>query len=166
MAASLINLEPDVRHQVPLLMSLEKYALALEKAVDGGDSEMTIAVLSFIHRKTSLTSFVDMSRTRLAVWSLYRSFLPVSRDELKRAHECANDIYGLACIHLEDSLEAHNECNHQLFLQRIASAGKLFDACKSSSKSALPMSRSCLELSILHKMQVRAGPPYHLTSRR
>lgn len=57
LATELLNHEPRAGRQVPLLLSMEEDELALDKAVESGDTDLIYFVLHTLRRKLPLASF-------------------------------------------------------------------------------------------------------------
>ncbi|KAF9010009.1 vacuolar assembling sorting protein VPS16 [Cyathus striatus] len=57
LATKLLDHEPKASDQVPLLLSMKEDGLALEKAVDSGDTELAYHVLLHLHKRLPLGSF-------------------------------------------------------------------------------------------------------------
>ncbi|KAJ2905757.1 hypothetical protein MKZ38_004434 [Zalerion maritima] len=58
LATQLLNHEPRAGRQVPLLMNMEEDDLALDKAVESGDSDLVLSVLRSLRRKLPLSGFL------------------------------------------------------------------------------------------------------------
>ncbi|KIY70700.1 vacuolar assembling/sorting protein VPS16 [Cylindrobasidium torrendii FP15055 ss-10] len=57
LATKLLDYEPNASDQVPLLLSMKEDRLALEKAVDSGDTDLVYTVLLQLHRRLALGDF-------------------------------------------------------------------------------------------------------------
>jgi hypothetical protein len=57
LATELLNHEPRAGRQVPLLLSMEEDELALDKAVESGDTDLVYFVLHHLRRKLPLAAF-------------------------------------------------------------------------------------------------------------
>ncbi|TLD04900.1 uncharacterized protein PgNI_09463 [Pyricularia grisea] len=57
LATELLNHEPRAGRQVPLLLSMDEGEVALDKAVESGDTDLVLSVLHELRRKLPLASF-------------------------------------------------------------------------------------------------------------
>ncbi|KAF6822914.1 hypothetical protein CPLU01_11735 [Colletotrichum plurivorum] len=73
LATELLNHEPRGGRQVPLLLSMEEDELALDKAVESGDSDLVYTVLLQLKRKLPLAAFFRVINARPAATALVES---------------------------------------------------------------------------------------------
>lgn len=73
LATSLLNHEPRAGKQVPLLLSMEEDEIALDKAIESGDSDLIIYVLLHLKKSLPLASFFRVINTRPIATSLVES---------------------------------------------------------------------------------------------
>ncbi|PQE23731.1 vacuolar sorting vps16 protein [Rutstroemia sp. NJR-2017a WRK4] len=64
LATSLLNHEPRAGKQVPLLLSMSEDEIALDKAIESGDSDLIIYVLLHLKKSLPLASFFRVINTR------------------------------------------------------------------------------------------------------
>lgn len=64
LATQLLNHEPRAGKQVPLLMNMEEDEIALDKAIESGDTDLVNYVLLHLKSKLPLASFFRMINTR------------------------------------------------------------------------------------------------------
>lgn len=64
LATQLLNFEPRAGKQVPLLQSMEEDIVALDKAIESGDTDLIFFVLSHLKRKLPLATFFRTINTR------------------------------------------------------------------------------------------------------
>ncbi|VBB86617.1 Putative vacuolar protein sorting-associated protein 16 VPS16 [Podospora comata] len=64
LATELLNHEPRAGRQVPLLLSMEEDELALDKAIESGDTDLIYFVLHQLRRKLPLASFFRVINSR------------------------------------------------------------------------------------------------------
>jgi vacuolar protein sorting-associated protein 16 len=73
LATELLNHEPRAGRQVPLLLSMEEDELALDKAVESGDSDLMYSVLLQLKKKLPLASFFRVINSRPGATALVES---------------------------------------------------------------------------------------------
>lgn len=73
LATELLNHEPRGGRQVPLLLDMEEDELALDKAIDSGDSDLILSVLVKLQKKLPLASFFRVINTRPTATALVES---------------------------------------------------------------------------------------------
>ncbi|KAB5570107.1 Vps16, N-terminal region-domain-containing protein [Coniochaeta sp. 2T2.1] len=73
LATQLLNHEPRAGRQVPLLLSMEEDELALDKAIESGDTDLVTFVLHHLRRKLPLASFFRTINSRPLATSLVES---------------------------------------------------------------------------------------------
>ncbi|KAM7184324.1 putative vacuolar protein sorting-associated protein 16 [Rhypophila sp. PSN 637] len=64
LATELLNHEPRAGRQVPLLLSMEEDELALDKAIESGDTDLIYMVLHELRRKLTLADFFHVINSR------------------------------------------------------------------------------------------------------
>lgn len=82
LATELLNHEPRAGKQVPLLLSMEEDEIALDKAIESGDSDLTLFVLLHLKKKLPLASFFRVINTRLVATALIESSAQADDAEL------------------------------------------------------------------------------------
>jgi hypothetical protein len=73
LATELLNHEPRAGRQVPLLLSMEEDEIALDKAIESGDSDLIFFVLLQLKKKLPLASFFRVINVRPAATALVES---------------------------------------------------------------------------------------------
>ncbi|GAW26523.1 putative vacuolar protein sorting-associated protein [Rosellinia necatrix] len=73
LATELLNHEPRAGRQVPLLLSMEEDEIALDKAIESGDSDLMFFVLIQLKKKLPLASFFRVINARPAATALVES---------------------------------------------------------------------------------------------
>ncbi|KAI9743145.1 MAG: hypothetical protein M1818_003440 [Claussenomyces sp. TS43310] len=73
LATELLNHEPRAGKQVPLLLSMEEDEIALDKAIESGDSDLIFYVLLHLKRKLPLASFFRVINLRPLATALIES---------------------------------------------------------------------------------------------
>jgi len=84
LATELLNHEPRAGRQVPLLLSMEEDELALDKAIESGDTDLVYFVLHQLKRKLPLATFFRVLNTRPTATALVES---AARDSDGSGHE-------------------------------------------------------------------------------
>ena len=73
LATSLLNSEPRAGKQVPLLLNMEEDVIALDKAIESGDTDLVFFVLFQLRRKLPLASFFRTINSRPMASALVES---------------------------------------------------------------------------------------------
>ena len=82
LATELLNHEPRAGKQVPLLLSMEEDEIALDKAIESGDSDLIFFVLLHLKKKLPLASFFRIINSRPVATSLIESTAQADDTEL------------------------------------------------------------------------------------
>ncbi|KAL7626682.1 Vacuolar protein sorting-associated protein 16 [Parahypoxylon ruwenzoriense] len=80
LATELLNHEPRAGRQVPLLLSMEEDEIALDKAIESGDSDLILFVLLQLKKKLPLASFFRVINARPAATALVESSAALEND--------------------------------------------------------------------------------------
>lgn len=80
LATELLNHEPRAGRQVPLLLDMEEDELALDKAIESGDTDLIIYVLRQLKKKLPLASFFRVINSRPTATALVESSPIADRD--------------------------------------------------------------------------------------
>lgn len=80
LATELLNHEPRAGRQVPLLLNMEEDEIALDKAIESGDSDLIYFVLLHLKKKLPLASFFRVINTRPAATALVESSAALEGD--------------------------------------------------------------------------------------
>jgi hypothetical protein len=84
LATELLNYEPRAGKQVPLLLNMKEDNIALDKAIESGDTDLVYHVLLHMRKKLPLASFFRVINTRPVATALVESSaLDQDRDLLK-----------------------------------------------------------------------------------
>ncbi|KZF26620.1 vacuolar protein sorting-associated protein [Xylona heveae TC161] len=73
LATELLNYEPRAGKQVPLLLNMEEDEIALDKAIESGDTDLVFFVLLHLKKKLSLSSFFRVINNRPVATALVES---------------------------------------------------------------------------------------------
>ncbi len=82
LATSLLNHEPRAGKQVPLLLNMEEDEIALDKAIESGDTDLIFFVLLHLKKKLPLASFFRMINNRPIAAALVESSARAGDTEL------------------------------------------------------------------------------------
>lgn len=88
LATELLNHEPRAGRQVPLLLSMEEDDLALDKAIESGDSDLILSVLLNLKKKLPLAAFFRAINNKPAATALVESSAAREDD-----HALLKDLY-------------------------------------------------------------------------
>ncbi|KAI0887090.1 vacuolar protein sorting-associated protein 16 [Annulohypoxylon maeteangense] len=80
LATELLNHEPRAGRQVPLLLSMEEDEIALDKAIESGDSDLILFVLLQLKKKLPLASFFRVINARPTATALVESSATLEND--------------------------------------------------------------------------------------
>ncbi|KAI9760862.1 MAG: Kinesin [Chaenotheca gracillima] len=87
LATELLNYEPRAGKQVPLLLSMEEDEIALDKAIESGDTDLVLFVLLHLKRKLPLASFFRVINNRPVATAL------VETSAQDQDHDLLKDLY-------------------------------------------------------------------------
>ena len=82
LATELLNYEPRAGKQVPLLLSMEEDEIALDKAIESGDTDLVFFVLLHLKKKLPLASFFRVINNRPVATALVESSAKAQDKEL------------------------------------------------------------------------------------
>jgi vacuolar protein sorting-associated protein 16 len=147
LATELLNHEPRAGKQVPLLLNMEEDEIALDKAIESGDSDLVFFVLLRLKKKLPLASFFRVINTRPVATSLIEASARGDDDELLK------DLYYQddrrtdgANLFVREALE---QSDSRTSTDKLALAAKLL----SDSKETAFELKALQEASMLLKMQ-------------
>ncbi|CAG8956602.1 hypothetical protein HYFRA_00011913 [Hymenoscyphus fraxineus] len=131
LATELLNHEPRAGKQVPLLLSMEEDEIALDKAIESGDSDLIFFVLLHLKKKLPLASFFRVINTRPTATALIESSAQSEDSELLKDLYYQDDrrLDG-ANIFIRESLR---QPDPQSTLDKLALATKLISDTKELS---------------------------------
>lgn len=114
LATQLLNYEPRAGKQVPLLMSMEEDELALDKAIESGDTDLVSYVLMHLKKKLPLAQFFRVVNPRPVAYSLVESEAREQDRGMLRDLYYQDDRQGDgALVILEESLQQEVQSNHR-----------------------------------------------------
>lgn len=147
LATELLNYEPRAGKQVPLLLSMEEDEIALDKAIESGDSDLIYFVLHTMKKKLPLASFFRVISSRPTATAL------IEASAQKDDHELLKDLYYQddrrsdgAHVFVRDAL---GESDTRGATEKLALAAKLLG----SSKEVAFENTALQEAQVLLKMQ-------------
>lgn len=147
LATELLNHEPRAGKQVPLLLSMEEDEIALDKAIESGDSDLVFFVLLQLKKKLPLASFFRVINTRPVATSLIESSARGDDNELLK------DLYYQDDRRIDGSnlfvREALDQPDGRTSIDKLSLAAKLL----SDSKENAFELKALQEASVLLKMQ-------------
>lgn len=147
LATELLNHEPRAGKQVPLLLSMEEEEIALDKAIESGDSDLIFFVLLQLKKKLPLASFFQVINGRPVATALIESSAQSEDIELLK------DLYYQDDRRVDGSSvfvrEALKQPNSRASIDKLALASKLL----TDSKDTAFQLKAIQEASQLLKMQ-------------
>ena len=130
LATELLNYEPRAGKQVPLLLSMEEDKIALDKAIESGDTDLVFFVLLHLKKKLPLASFFRVINNRPVATALVESSAKAQDKELLK------DLYYQDDRRLDGSNLLLAEALQQTALQAKIDKLKLSARLLSDSKEA------------------------------
>lgn len=128
LATELLNHEPRAGKQVPLLLSMEEDEIALDKAIESGDSDLVLFVLLQLKKKLPLASFFRVINGRPVATALIESSAQGEDNELLK------DLYYQDDRRLDGAnvfvREALQQPNSRTAMDKISLAAKLLGDSK------------------------------------
>ncbi|KAH7342777.1 vacuolar protein-like protein sorting vps16 [Rhexocercosporidium sp. MPI-PUGE-AT-0058] len=147
LATELLNHEPRAGKQVPLLLNMEEDEIALDKAIESGDSDLVFFVLLHLKKKLPLASFFRVINTRPVATSLIESSAQADDAELLK------DLYYQDDRRIDGAnvfvREALKQPDSRTAIDKLALAAKLLSDSKDNSLEL----KALQEASTLLKMQ-------------
>ena len=149
LATSLLNHEPRAGKQVPLLLDMEEDEIALDKAIESGDTDLVFFVLLHLKKKLPLVSFFRMISNRPVASALVESSARAQDTELLK------DMYYQDDRPIDGSNLLFEEAMKQTQLQTKVDKLKLAVRLLGDAKdpNALMHSKTFSEAGTLLKMQ-------------
>jgi hypothetical protein len=131
LATELLNHEPRAGKQVPLLLAMEEDEIALDKAIESGDSDLIFFVLLHLKEKLPLASFFRVINTRPVATALIESSAQSDDAELLKDLYYQDDrrIDG-ANVFIREALK---QPGSKTAADKLASASKLLSDSKDTT---------------------------------
>jgi hypothetical protein len=131
LATQLLDHEPRAGKQVPLLLTMEEDEIALDKAIESGDSDLIYFVLMHLKHKLPLASFFRVINTRPVATCLIESSAQADDAELLK------DLYYQDDRRVDGSLvfvrEALKQPDSRTAIDKLSLASKLLADSKETS---------------------------------
>lgn len=148
LATELLNHEPRGGRQVPLLLDMEEDELALDKAIESGDSDLILSVLLKLKKKLPLASFFRVINSRATATAMVESLAIAEGDNsvLKDLYYQDDRRVDGANVFIRESLQ---QPDARTAADKLALAAKLL----SDSKDYLTELYALKETTTLLRMQ-------------
>ncbi|KAF1739303.1 putative vacuolar protein sorting-associated protein 16 [Beauveria bassiana] len=148
LATELLNHEPRGGKQVPLLLDMEEDELALDKAVESGDTDLILFVLQHLKSKTAPSQFFRIINSRPVATALVESSAVQKGDNamLKDLYYQDDRRVDGANVFVRESLQ---QSDVRTTVDKLALAGKLL----SDAKEAAVEAHAIKEATALLRMQ-------------
>jgi hypothetical protein len=147
LATELLNHEPRAGKQVPLLLNMEEDEIALDKAIESGDSDLIFIVLFHLKKKLPLASFFRVINTRPTATALVEA--SAQDDDI----ELLKDLYYQDDRRIDGAnvfvREALKQPDTRTAIDKLALAAKLLSDSKDTSFEL----KSLQEATILLRIQ-------------
>ncbi|KAI9796995.1 MAG: hypothetical protein M1825_006274, partial [Sarcosagium campestre] len=128
LATQLLNYEPRAGKQVPLLLDMEEDEIALDKAIESGDTDLVFFVLLQLKKKLPFASFARIITTRPVASALVESSARHQDEDLLK------DLYYLDDRRMDGAniilSEALKQSSLQPRIDKLKVAGKLLQDSK------------------------------------
>ena len=147
LATELLNYEPRAGKQVPLLMSMKEDTIALDKAIESGDTDLIFHVLLHLRKRLPLASFFRTINSRSVATALVES------SAFDQDRELLKDLYYQDDRRLDGAnvfvREALQEPDSRAAIDKLGLASKLLSDSKETSIEV----RALHEANVLLRMQ-------------
>jgi hypothetical protein len=132
LATELLNHEPRGGRQVPLLLDMEEDELALDKAIESGDTDLMLSVLVRLKKKLPLAAFFRVINARPTATALVEAAATAEGDNtvLKDLYYQDDRRVDGANVFIQESLR---QPNSRTATDKLALAAKLLADSKESS---------------------------------
>ncbi|CUS14045.1 unnamed protein product [Tuber aestivum] len=149
LATQLLNYEPRAGRQVPLLLNMEEDEIALDKAIESGDTDLVFFVLLHLKKKLPLANFFRMINNRPVASSLIESSARETDPELLKDFYYQDDRRADgAHVILRDSLA---QKDLSLKMEKLKLASKLLADAKEHALEAKALDESA---KLLHMQEI------------
>ena len=128
LATGLLNQEPRAGKQVPLLLNMEEDSIALDKAIESGDTDLILYVLLHMKKKLPLATFFRTINTRPVATAMIEALA------LEQDKDLAKDLYYQDDRRLDGSnlllLDALQQKENNSKTDRLKAASRLLQDSK------------------------------------
>lgn len=153
LATELLNHEPRAGEQVSLLLNMEEDEIALDKAIESGDSDLILFVLLHIKKKLPLASFCRIINNRPVATALVESSAQEDDPELLKDLYYQDDrpIEG-ACVFVREALK---QPDNRTTSDKLAIAKRMLVDSKDASfeLKALYSASALLKIQEIHEKE-------------
>ncbi|KAK0722444.1 Vps16, N-terminal region-domain-containing protein [Lasiosphaeria miniovina] len=129
LATELLNHEPRAGRQVPLLLSMEEDEVALDKAIESGDTDLVYFVLHQLKRKLPLVAFFRVINARPTATALVEASARLSDEDDREDTALLKDLYYQDDRRLDGASvfvrEALRQSDSRTAVDKLALAAKL-----------------------------------------
>lgn len=151
LATQLLNHEPRAGRQVPLLLNMEEDEIALDKAIESGDTDLVNYVLLHLRSKLPLASFFRMINTRPLASALVETSAKGQDSELLK------DLFYQDDRPIDGSNVLLSEALEETELQRKTEKLQLASRLLADSKDATMVLQQKLLNESSHLLKVQEG---------
>ncbi|KAF2238995.1 vacuolar protein sorting-associated protein 16 [Viridothelium virens] len=134
LATGLLNQEPRAGKQVPLLLNMEEDSIALDKAIESGDTDLILYVLLHMKKKLPLATFFRTINTRPLATAMIETLA------LEQDRDLAKDLYYQDDRRIDGSnlslLEALRQKEPGPKADKLKAAGRLLQDSKENTFQA------------------------------
>lgn len=154
LATELLNHEPRAGKQVPLLLDMEEDEIALDKAIESGDSDLIYFVLLHLKKKLQLAAFFRVINSRPIATALIEASAQADDPELLK------DLYYQDDRRLDGAnvfvREALQQLDSRAAIDKLGLASKLLSDSKETSieVKALHEANALLRMQIIFQEQL------------
>uniref|UniRef100_A0A8C4TAF3 Vacuolar protein sorting-associated protein 16 homolog n=1 Tax=Erpetoichthys calabaricus TaxID=27687 RepID=A0A8C4TAF3_ERPCA len=156
LAIMLLDFEPQSGEQVPLLLKMKRGQLALNKAIESGDTDLVYTVVMYLKNEMNRRDFFLTLRKHPVALSLYRQFCKhQEQDTLKDLYNQEDDHQELANFYVQESYQEKVEV-------RVAELQKAVDEySKARNEFAAKATEEQIKLlKFQRKLQDETDKPY------
>lgn len=158
LATELLNYEPRAGKQVPLLLDMKEDTIALDKAIESGDTDLVFHVLFHLKKQLTLASFFRTVTSRPVATALVES------SALEQDRELLKDLYYQDDRRLEGSnlliAEALEQPSTNLRIDKLKLAGKLLQDSREHSFNVKAIDEAQRLLKMQETFEKDLGPGY------
>jgi len=128
LATKLLDYEPKAANQVPLLMSMQQEELALDKAIESGDTNLVYLVVLHMKRSMQIVEFLRVIRSKPFALDLFLSYY--RQEDLKLLKEVYSRLDKPQEVATIFILESQREKDFDKRIAKLQEAMNIFLTCK------------------------------------